>query len=47
MMPGTKSVAFSLQFRNPDRTLSDEDVNPVMQTIMDACKTNCNAVLRL
>ena len=47
MMPGTKSVAFSLQFRNPERTLSDEDVNPVMQTIMDACKTNCNAVLRL
>ena len=47
MMPGTKSVAFSLQFRNPDRTLSDEDVNPVMQTIMEACKNSCNAVLRL
>ena len=47
MMPGTKSVAFSLQFRNPERTLSDEDVNPVMQTIIDACKNSCNAVLRL
>ena len=47
MVPGTKSVAFSLQFRNPDRTLSDEDVNPVMQAIMDACRDRCNAVLRL
>ncbi|MBQ7488256.1 MAG: phenylalanine--tRNA ligase subunit beta [Clostridia bacterium] len=47
MMPGTKSVAFSLQFRNPDRTLSDDDVNPVMQKIIDECKAQCNAILRL
>ena len=46
MMPGTKSVAFSLQFRNPERTLSDDDVNPVMQMILDQCRKQCNAVLR-
>ena len=44
---GKKSVAFSLVFRNPDRTLSDEDVNPVMKKILDACEHTCNATLRL
>ena len=44
---GKKSVAFSLVFRNPDRTLSDEDVNPVMKKILDACEHACNATLRL
>lgn len=44
---GRKSVAFSLTFRNPDRTLSDEDVNPVVKKILDACEADCGATLRL
>ena len=44
---GKKSVAFSLSFRNPDRTLSDDDVNPVLKKILAACETNCGAMLRL
>lgn len=44
---GKKSVAFSLAFRNPERTLSDDDVNPVMQKILKACEEDCGAALRL
>ncbi len=44
---GRKSVAFSLAFRHAERTLSDEDVNPVMQKILAACEKNNGAVLRL
>lgn len=44
---GKKSVAFSLAFRNSERTLSDDDVNPVMKKILTACERECSAVLRL
>ena len=44
---GKKSVAFSLVFRTAERTLSDDDVNPLMQNILKACEENCGAVLRL
>ena len=47
LLPGKKSVAFSLVFRNPDRTLSDDDVNPVMKKILDACERSLGATLRL
>jgi len=47
LLPGKKSVAFSLAFRNPDRTLSDDDVNPVMKKILAACEKDCGATLRL
>ena len=43
---GKKSVAFSLAFRNAERTLSDDDVNPVMQKILAASEKECGAVLR-
>ena len=33
LLSGKKSVAFSLTFRNAERTLSDDDVNPLMQKI--------------
>ena len=46
LLPGKKSVAFSLVFRNPDRTLSDDDVNPVMKKILAACEKELSAVLR-
>ena len=43
---GKKSVAFSLVFRNADRTLSDDDVNPVLKKILAACERECSAILR-
>ena len=47
LLSGKKSVAFSLTFRNAERTLSDDDVNPLMQKILAACETECSATLRL
>lgn len=44
---GKKSVAFSLAFRNAERTLSDDDVNPLMKKILAACEENNGAILRL
>ena len=44
---GKKSVAFSLAFRNAERTLSEDDVNPVMKKILTACERDCAAILRL
>lgn len=44
---GKKSVAFSLVFRNSERTLSDEDVNPLMKKILTLCERDCGATLRL
>ena len=47
LLSGKKSVAFSLTFRNAERTLSDDDVNPLMQKILAACEAECSATLRL
>ena len=44
---GKKSVAYSLVFRNAERTLTDDDVNPLMQKILKNCESSCGAVLRL
>ncbi len=44
---GKKSVAFSLAFRNSERTLSDDDVNPLMKKILENCEKSNGAVLRL
>lgn len=35
---GFKSVAYSIVFRAPDRTLTDEDVNPIMDKIFEELK---------
>ncbi|MPN13140.1 Phenylalanine--tRNA ligase beta subunit [bioreactor metagenome] len=43
---GMKSVAYSLKFRASDRTLTDDEVNPVMKEIVDVLKTKLDAVLR-
>lgn len=37
---GKKSVAYSLKFRTADRTLSDEDIDPVMNKIFARLKEN-------
>ena len=43
---GRKSLAFALEFRAPDRTLTDEEVEPVVATIVDRLGTELGAELR-
>ena len=43
---GKKSVAFSLVYRSPERTLTDEEVHAGMQAIIAALATTLNAVQR-
>ena len=42
---GKKSVAYSLKFRSPDRTLSDEDIDPVLTKIFKKLREN-DCILR-
>ena len=46
ILPGKKSVAFSLTFRADDRTLSDADIEPAMQRILAALEQHLGAVRR-
>ena len=41
-----KSVAYSLKFRAGDKTLTDEEINPVMEKIINALEKELNATLR-
>ena len=43
---GQKGIAFSLVFRAPDRTLTDDEVNPVLQKIQDALARTQRYTLR-
>ena len=43
---GKKSVAFALQFRAEDQTLTDEDVEPIMQKILTALQEKLGAEIR-
>jgi len=43
---GMKSVAYTLIFRSPERTLVDDEVNRIMEKIIDGLKTEMNATLR-
>ena len=43
---GKKSMAFSLELRADDRTLTDVDADTVFNKVLDALKTNLDAVLR-
>ena len=42
---GKKSVAYSLKFRSPDRTLSDDDIDPSLNKIFEKLREN-NCILR-
>ena len=44
--PGKKSVAFSLTLRSDDRSLTAEEADADVQSILDALKQECGAVLR-
>lgn len=41
-----KSVAFSLTFRAPDRTLTDEEVQKAMEKVKQTCAQKYNASIR-
>jgi phenylalanyl-tRNA synthetase beta chain len=43
---GRKSLAFALEFRAPDRTLTDEEVEPVVGAIVDRLRAELGAELR-
>ena len=43
---GKKSLAFSLELRSPDKTLSDADANAVRDRILDALRERVGAELR-
>ncbi len=43
---GSKSVAFSLSYRDPERTLTDEEVNKVHQKIVESIEAAFDAELR-
>ena len=44
--PGKKSVAFSLELRADDRTLTDEDSTGVVEKVLAALKEEKNVTLR-
>lgn len=41
-----KSLAFALSFQSKDKTLSDDEVNPLFESIIQALKTELDASLR-
>ncbi len=43
---GQKSAAFSLVFRSPDQTLTDDTLNPIMKKVLKTCKERFNAEIR-
>lgn len=44
--PESKSLAFSLTFQDPSRTLTDEDINASMSAVVAQLEQQCNASLR-
>jgi phenylalanyl-tRNA synthetase beta chain len=46
MEEGKKSIAFSLKYVDPERTLTDEEVTKVHNKVLDALKEKAGAVLR-
>lgn len=43
---GKKSLAYSLAFRDPNKTMTDEDVNKIMKKILNGLETTFQAELR-
>jgi phenylalanyl-tRNA synthetase beta chain len=46
MEEGKKSIAYSLKYMDPERTLTDEEVTKVHNQVLEALKTQAGAVLR-
>ena len=41
-----KSVAYALTFRGANKTLTDEEINPIMESIVKELEKSFNAELR-
>jgi phenylalanyl-tRNA synthetase beta chain len=46
VLAGHRSLAFALEFRAPDRTLTDEEVEPLVAAIVDRARSELGAELR-
>jgi len=46
ILPGKKSVAFSLELRADDRTLTDDDSTGVVNAVLDGLRRDLNVILR-
>jgi phenylalanyl-tRNA synthetase beta chain len=46
ILPGSKSVAFSLTYRSSERTLKDAEVSEINEKLLIALKDEFNAILR-
>jgi phenylalanyl-tRNA synthetase beta chain len=46
MDAGKKSYAISFIFRDDHKTLSDKEVDKIMNSLIEACKSELNAVIR-
>ena len=46
MEEGKKSLAFSLKYYDPERTLTDEDITKAHDKVLEAVKEQAGAVLR-
>lgn len=44
--PGKRSLAFSIQYRSPERTLTDEEVGAIHDTILQSLVRDLGAVIR-
>jgi len=43
---GNRSLAFSLTFTSYDKTLTDEEINPILEKIIETCEKDFKANLR-
>ncbi len=43
---GKRSIAFSLEFSSNDKTLTDEEINPMLEKVIESLEKNYNANLR-
>ena len=46
MEEGKKSIAYSLKYFDPERTLTDEDITKAHDKVLNAVKEQAGAVLR-
>jgi len=44
--PGKRSLAFSIQYRSPDRTLTDEEVGAMHGAVLQTLVRDLGAVIR-
>ncbi len=44
--PGKRSLAFRLSYRDPERTLTDEEINPHHQALVESLGRELGAELR-